>query len=58
MKPVFEEHGVDQALEKIAEAILHPSGGYGAPSWAETNGKDVVEMLRWKTWKSACGRAM
>jgi hypothetical protein len=45
MKPAFEEHRVDQALEKIAEVIHQQSGGYGAPSWAEAHGKDVVEAL-------------
>jgi hypothetical protein len=26
MKPAFEEHRVDQALEKSADVIKHPSG--------------------------------
>jgi hypothetical protein len=45
MKPSFEEHRVDQALEKIEDALKSPSGGYGAPSWAEGHGKDLVEAL-------------
>jgi hypothetical protein len=45
MKPAFEEHRVDQALEKSADVIKHPSGGYGASSWAEAHGKGVVEAL-------------
>jgi hypothetical protein len=45
MKPAFEEHRVDQALEKIEDVLESPSGGYGAPSWAEAHGKDLVEAL-------------
>ena len=45
MKPAFEEHRVDQALAEIADVIHHRSGGYGAPSWAEAHGKDLVEAL-------------
>ncbi len=45
MKPAFEEHRMDQALEKIADVIHHSSGGYGALSWAGVHGKDVVEAL-------------
>jgi hypothetical protein len=37
----LEEQRVDQALEKIAEVIHHPSGGYGAPSWAEALMKEL-----------------
>ncbi|HEV2696787.1 MAG TPA: hypothetical protein VGU90_02270 [Terriglobales bacterium] len=45
MKPAFEEHSVDQALGKISDVLHHPSGGYGAPSWAEAHGKDLLEAL-------------
>ena len=45
MKPAFEEHRVDQALNKIGDVLQQPSGGYGAPSWAEAHGKDLVEAL-------------
>lgn len=45
MKPAFEEYKVDQALGKIAEVIRQPSGGHGAPSWAEATSKDVVAAL-------------
>ena len=45
MKPAFEERRVDQALEKISEVLHQPSGGYGAPSWAEAHGNDLVEGL-------------
>lgn len=46
MKPAFEEHKVDQALGKIGDVLHQPSGGYGAPSWAEAHGKDLVEALQ------------
>jgi hypothetical protein len=45
MKPAFEEHGMDQALEKTRDALHHRSGGFGAPSWAEAHAKDLVEAL-------------
>jgi len=45
MKPAFEEHRVDQALNKIGNVLQQPSGGYGAPSSAEAHGKDLVEAL-------------
>ena len=46
MKSAFEQHRVDQALAKMAKVIHHPSGGHGAPSWAEAHSKDVLEGLR------------
>lgn len=45
MKAAFEEHKVDQSLAKIADVLNRPSGGYGAPSWAEVHGQDLVEAL-------------
>lgn len=45
MKAAFEEHRVDQAMAEIADVIHRRSGGYGAPSWAEAHGKDLVEAL-------------
>jgi hypothetical protein len=45
MKPAFEDHNVDASLGKIADVLQQPSGGYGAPSWAVANAKDVVEAL-------------
>lgn len=41
MKAAFEEHRVDQALGRISDVLHQPSGGYGAPSWAEAHGKDL-----------------
>jgi hypothetical protein len=46
MKPAFEEHRVDQALEKIDDVLKSQSVGHGAPSWAEAHGKDLVEALQ------------
>lgn len=45
MKPAFEKHRIDQALDKIGDVLQQPGGGYGAPSWAEAHGKDLVEGL-------------
>jgi len=45
MKPAFEEHRIDQALAKISDVMHHPSGGYGAPSWAETYSQQIVQAL-------------
>lgn len=45
MKPVFEDHNTDAAMGKIAEVLQESSGGYGAPSWAEANAKELVEAL-------------
>lgn len=45
MKTAFEEHKVDQALGKISDVLGDTSGGYGAPSWAEAHGQDLVDAL-------------
>lgn len=45
MKPAFEEHRIEQALEKVGAALHHARGGFGAPSWAEADGKDIVTGL-------------
>ncbi|HEU5335551.1 MAG TPA: hypothetical protein VFU27_06285 [Terriglobales bacterium] len=45
MRPAFEEHKVDQALEELGRVLREPSGGYGAPSWAVSHGNDVVNAL-------------
>ena len=45
MKPAFEDHNTDVAMGRIAEVLQESSGGYGAPSWAEANAKEVVEAL-------------
>ena len=45
MKPAFEERRVDQALKKMRDVLHGRSGGYGAPSWAEEESKDIVVGL-------------
>lgn len=45
MKPVFEEHKVDQALAELGNVLRKPSGGYGAPSWAAGHAQGIVKAL-------------
>ena len=45
MKCAFEEHRVDETLEKMKEVLHQPSGGHGAPSWAEADANELVEAL-------------